>query len=215
MKRQIKKYFLAILLCLLPTLVFGQAKVYTKSAKLADFPSKVTKVVLTGIPLLDASIRQEIITLWQVSPYEFCTAEEYTELEFSPLYYFLHFDTDGEFTYMMLRKGGPANDSDPLKKAIDIIEIPIGPDGSDYSTTIEYMDVFVDLIQQYIVKAMNSDRAAYSGIKAIIKRPKVGAEYKDIEILPTAGGWGTVCYKIRFNPETHDLYSFRKKKIDR
>jgi len=215
MKSEIKKYLLSTLLCLLPMLVFGQGKVYTKSVKLADFPTKITKVVMTGRPLLDAAIKSEITSGWDASPYEFCSPDEYKEIAESTLYYFLHFTTDGNFTYIDLTKGGPASDSDPLKTSIEVVQMPIGPDGTDFSTAIEYMGVFIDIVQQYATKAAESERAAYSGLKAIYAKPKAGDNVREIEILPTAGKWGTSCYKMKFNPDTHALYKLKKKRISR
>jgi len=210
---EIRKYLAILLLCLCAMPLFGQGKVYTKKAKIADFPTKITKVVLSGRPLLDAAIKDEITSRWDASPYEFCSPEEYKESASSNLYYFLHFTTDGNYTYLQLDKGGSENDSDPLKNSIEVVNIPIGPDGTDYSVAIENMGLFVDVIQEYATRASSSERVAYSGLKAIYAKQKAGDEVKEIAILPTAGGWGTSCYKIKFNPETHALYKIKRKRI--
>jgi len=215
MMSQMKKYFSIILLWALSISAFGQAKVYTKSAKLSDFPQKVSKIVLSDRPALDAALRSEITSLWKVSAYEFCTQAEYNELKNSNLYYFLSLVADGDFTYMKLSKGGAEKDADPMKEGLDIVEFPIGPDGTDYSITIEYMGLFVDMAQNYISKAVDSEKAAYGGIKTICKRQRPGDKIEEITILPAAGGWGTNCYKIKFNPDTHDLYQIKKKRISK
>ena len=48
-----RKYFLTLLLALLPAALWAQGTIYTKSARLADFPQKTTKIVLSGQQLLD------------------------------------------------------------------------------------------------------------------------------------------------------------------
>ena len=49
-----------LLLCLvlLPSICLGQAKIYTKKVRLSDFPTKTTKIVLTGNDLLDSPLGQ-------------------------------------------------------------------------------------------------------------------------------------------------------------
>ncbi len=170
MKARFLKYFALAALLLLPLQSRGQGKFYTKSNRLADFPTKTTKVVLTGQPILDALLKAEFTSRWRISPYEFCDAEEFAALRSGTLYYFVHFVSDDEFTYMHLSKGGPeGRNSDPLKKAMDVVDIPISAAGTPTSDELVYLPAFIDLIQEYLLKAMVSDRAAYMGIKAIVR----------------------------------------------
>jgi hypothetical protein len=57
--------------------------------KISDFPQKVTKVVLHGNEFYDAILKEEIALRWRVSPYEFCTMEEFEALKTDSRYYFL------------------------------------------------------------------------------------------------------------------------------
>ena len=108
-----RKYFLTLLLALLPAALWAQGTIYTKSARLADFPQKTTKIVLSGQQLLDEVLKEEITSRWRISPYEFCTEDEFDALKGVYRYYFLHFEYDDEFTWMNLYKGGPSS-GDPL-----------------------------------------------------------------------------------------------------
>ena len=110
-----RKYFLTLLLALLPAALWAQGTIYTKSARLADFPQKTTKIVLSGQQLLDEVLKEEITSRWRISPYEFCTEEEFDAFKTVSRYYFLHFEYDDEFTWMQLYKGGPAN-GNPLMR---------------------------------------------------------------------------------------------------
>ena len=70
---------LAFLLCTLEA--FPQGKVYTRKAKLEDFPISTTKVVIDGNSFLGIALREEIALRWRISPYEHCTPQEYEQLK--------------------------------------------------------------------------------------------------------------------------------------
>lgn len=72
-----KKSILAALLSLTCTLSFAQLQVQTKKYKIADFTEKTMKVVMTGNPLLDVSLRDELQRIWNISTYEFCDMAEF------------------------------------------------------------------------------------------------------------------------------------------
>ena len=74
---------------MLPLLSWGQAQINTKKMKINDFTQKVTKVVLSGNEFMDSALQNEVAAIWRVSPYEFCTHEEFTSLMTSDEYYFL------------------------------------------------------------------------------------------------------------------------------
>ena len=68
------KRIISLALCLVMGLsALAQGTVTTRSHRLADFTDKVTKIVLPGNELLDGALREEIVTRWSVSPFEFCT----------------------------------------------------------------------------------------------------------------------------------------------
>ena len=89
-----KFYILLIAIVLIPAICSAQAKVYTKKVKLSDFPTKTTKVVLTGNDMLDNPLKNEVARRWHISPYEFCTIAEYDSIKTSPDYYFLRMVDD-------------------------------------------------------------------------------------------------------------------------
>ncbi|MBQ5410254.1 MAG: hypothetical protein IIU20_00600, partial [Bacteroidales bacterium] len=67
----------------------GQAQVYTRKEKLKDFTAKTTKVVLSGEEFLDEALKESVASTWTLSPYEFCTNEEFQKLKTSDNFYFL------------------------------------------------------------------------------------------------------------------------------
>jgi hypothetical protein len=171
---------------LLMATVFGaaaQGKIQTKKFKIADFPNKVTKVVLTGNDMVDAAFRQTVSERWSLSPFEFCTPEEFTALRRSELYYFLTFANgpagpDGEagLTYLTLVKGG-AGAENGLSDMLEVISVPFAPAGAPSVRAFTFLPAFIDLIQAFIPKAIEKDRNAYAGISAMLtpyskKEPK-------------------------------------------
>ena len=130
---RLAKYFLTLLLALLPVSLAAQGTIYTKSARLADFPQKTTKIVLSGQKLLDDVLKEEITSRWRISPYEFCDEEEFLATRTVSRYYYLHFVFDDEFTWMQLYKGGPAT-GNPLRTAMEVVSVPVASSGRSIMT---------------------------------------------------------------------------------
>ena len=84
-----KKIIILFAIILLPVMAGAQAQITTKKVKIGDFTQKVTKVVLNGNPFYDTSLKEEVAARWRVSPYEFCTLEEFDNLRGNDNYYFL------------------------------------------------------------------------------------------------------------------------------
>ena len=108
-----KKFFLLLLTAVISVTASAQAQINTKKIKIADFTQKVTKVVLTGNTFYDGAFQEEVSSRWRVSPYEFCTLQEFETLKKSDKYYFLML-TQGRFKkeeepgiqFLTLVKGG-------------------------------------------------------------------------------------------------------------
>lgn len=154
----------------------AQAQISTKKVLIGDFSSKITKVVTGGNAMLDDILKQEISARWRVSPYEFCTLEEYQQLKENPDYYFLMFaygtDMRGRrngVTMINLSKGGVSKRSKGSKiaKAINVCDFPIAssqfPDGRESV----WMAAAIDILQEFAVKCTESDFAGYRGLEAI------------------------------------------------
>ena len=108
-----KKILLFIALVAMPIFASAQAQIDTKKVKIGDFTQKITKVVLTGSAIYDGVLQDEVASRWRVSPYEFCSLEEFNSLKDSDKYYFL-ITTKGQFKkevepslqFLTLVKGG-------------------------------------------------------------------------------------------------------------
>ena len=66
---------------LVPVLAWGQAQINTKKVKIGDFTQKITKIVLSGNEFIDTVFKDEVTARWRISPYEFCTLEEFNNMK--------------------------------------------------------------------------------------------------------------------------------------
>ena len=109
-----KKITVIMITMLFPVFLWGQAQINTKKVKIGDFTEKITKVVLTGNQFMDGTLQDEITLRWRISPYEFCSYDEFKKIRTDDNYYFL-LTTDAQFRkdespsiqFLTLVKGGP------------------------------------------------------------------------------------------------------------
>ena len=151
-----------------PPCASGQAKINTKKVKIADLPTRTTKVVLGQGGIMDSALRDEVSARWRISPYEFCTVEEYNSLKENPDYYFLLIARSNEKEYkgmltLTLMKGGKAKAEDPQKRPVDVASLPISSSDFPSGREVVFLPALVDIIQDYVTRAMKSDGAGYSG----------------------------------------------------
>lgn len=165
-----KNLTLAILTLLLPAIMFGQAQITTKKYRIADFPDKTTKVVLSGNDFEDNLLWQEISQRWTISAYEFCTREEFEELKTSENYYFLMTVTEkasgdkGPGVAMLtLVKGGPKA-AEGINAMQEVVSVPFYATDSGPTRGVIYLPALLDIIQDFVPRAMEKDIAGYSGL---------------------------------------------------
>lgn len=191
---------LAILLSIsIPAFCFAQAQITTKKHKIDDFTSKTTKVVISGDSFFEAMLEDAVKSNWRVSPYEFCSQEEFDELKNSGDYYFL-LSTQGQFRkedapgiqMLSLVKGGTGNGK--ISDMLEIVSIPVtsleNPDGRE----LIFLPAFLDIIQNYAEASMARDWDAYIGLSNYnhnlksIKGLEVMIATEDIEKKVKEGG---------------------------
>lgn len=230
MKALSRIFFLLLVLSAACFSVSGQ-QMYTRKARLEDFPTRTLKVVAGGNSFLELSLKEEVSSRWRVSPFEFCTAEEYDGLKEDNGYYFLHLGTEEGIAFLILSKGGREDESDNFRKPFEVVRIPIASLGNPSGRELMYMGAFIDIIQAFVEEAMLSDRAAYMGLRMYNRRSLSGKEIHvdadkadsvynagtpgavaGIVIAPTAISFDSNCYKMLIAADTHELYYFRKTK---
>ena len=165
-----KRIIVATAALLLSLVTWGQAQIDTKKVKISDFTQKITKVVLTGNMFYDGSLKSEIAAKWHVSPFEFCTMQEYEALKGDDNYYFL-LTVQGQFrkesepglTFLSLVKGGK-NAAEGIDEMLEIVSFPLAsaedPTGREYV----FLPAVLDIIQNYALDSMENDINAYTGL---------------------------------------------------
>lgn len=162
---------LAIILCmvLVSVQVFGQGRVTTRKYRFSDFPDKITKVVMSGNDIADSALRDAVVENWTLSPFEFCSLEEYEALIGSPDYYFL-IEMEGKFkgekeagiVFLTLLKGGPDDPDSPTPRT-EVITLPLCPASVLSGRELFFVKALVKGIQEFTAQAMESEKVAYQG----------------------------------------------------
>lgn len=165
-----KKAATILTLILMPIFAWGQAQINTKKVKIGDFTQKVTKVVLSGNAFLDSVLQDEVTLRWRISPYEFCTLEEFGKLNTDDNYYFL-LTTHGQFKnenkptiqFLTLVKGGPEA-KEGISRMLEVVSMPLASSKYPTGREIIFLPAFIDIIQNYTLDSMERDANAYGGL---------------------------------------------------
>lgn len=232
MKRTLRICVLAFVFALYGLLFcFGQGKMYTRKYRLEDFPTKTTKVVIDGHGFLELALREEITSRWRISPYEFCSFEEYSSFRTNNDFYFLSLGEDEGVAFLILSKGGKEEEQNNLLKPFEVVRIPIASIGDPSGKELMFMGAFIDILQVFVEDAMLSDNAAYSGLdwyngrrldgkKVYLEHEEADEHYLNEEnealvgicIAPTTISSGSKCYKMLISADTHELYFYKEMK---
>lgn len=165
-----KKLIILFATILMPLMAGAQAQITTKKVKIEDFTQKITKVVLNGNPFYDTSLKDEITSRWRISPYEFCTLEEFEKLKNSDQYYFLML-TQGQFRketapglqFLSLVKGGKGADKG-IDDMLEVVSLPFASAEYPSGRELIFLPAFLDIIQNQTLEAMETDFNAYGGL---------------------------------------------------
>jgi len=165
-----KKILIILVAALLPMIACAQAQINTKKMKIADFPQKVTKIVLTGNDFFDIGFQEDVAARWRVSPYEFCTLEEFEELKSDDSYYFLIItktqfkrEIAPGFQFMTLVKGGAGADKG-IGEMLEVVSMPIASAEDPSGREFAFMQSFLDIIQDHALQSIESDVVGYAGL---------------------------------------------------
>ena len=167
-----KKFLVFIMAVMLPILASGQAQITTKKAKIADFPNKVTKVVLPGNAFYDGAFQEVVSSRWRVSPFEFCSLSEFDKLKGSDQYYFMML-TQGQFKnenepglqFITLIKGGAESDKG-IDSMLEVVTLPFAAVDFPSGRELIYLPALIDIIQSYTISSIEKDFSNLGGLSA-------------------------------------------------
>ncbi len=155
---------------LLTTDVFGQVQITTRREKLKDFTSKTTKVVLTGDEFLDEALKESVAATWTVSPYEFCTNDEFQKLKGNADFYFLmvvkgQFRRESEpgIDMLTLVKGG---EGESVNDMYEVVNFPLRSSEDPSGREFVMLPAFLKIIQEHTVSLTDTEMKAYSNLGA-------------------------------------------------
>ncbi len=165
-----KKIIITIAAIVLPLLAGAQAQIVTKKVQLEDFTEKITKVVLNGNTFYDSALKDEVAARWRISPYEFCTLEEFEQLKGSDQYYFL-MTTQGQFRketapglqFLTLVKGGKGADKS-IDNMLEVVSIPFASAEFPSGRELIFLPALLDIMQAHTLASMEKDINAYGGL---------------------------------------------------
>ncbi len=165
-----KKIIILLTAVMLPLLAGAQAQITTKKVKVGDFTEKITKVVLGGNPFYDTILKEEIAARWRISPYEFCSLDEFEEIKGDDQYYFLMLvrgqfrkETAPGLQFLTLVKGGAGSEKG-IGEMLEVVSVPFA--SAEYPSGREFifLPAFLDIIQMHTLKATEKDFDAYGGL---------------------------------------------------
>ena len=131
--------------------------IFNKKEDLQDFTASTTKVVLAGDNLLiDLIIKDAVEQNWKLSPYEFCTIEQYEKIKTDTTYYFLKRVNDEAVEFLTLSKGGEDDSY--------IISLPLSACGDSGDRIFTYIPAYLTMIQNHISKIIDRRLNAYIGM---------------------------------------------------
>ena len=150
--------------------LLAQGKVTTRKHLFSDFSDKITKVVMSGNEVLDGALRQEVVDLWTLSPFEFCSLAEYESLKKSDTYYFLLVtagrakgEDEPMVRFLTLEKGG-ADKGDNVALRTEVISLPLCPVEGGSGRELVFLPALVKGVQDFTAEAMESEKTAYTGM---------------------------------------------------
>ena len=249
----------------MPLMASAQAQINTKKVKISDFTQKVTKVVLSGNDFFDITFQEEITARWRISPYEFCTLEEFEQLKGNENYYFL-MTTYGQFRketapglqFLTLVKGGKGADKS-IADMLEIVSLPFASAEYPSGRELVFLPAFLDIIQNHTLASMENDYNGYGGLASnninlgktdnlevvlseddlsdevsqeqrmkVIMQGIVITDEDDADqymidnvpgtmvsyvAVPSEPVFGSYCYKMLIDAQTHKLYYFKRHRI--
>ena len=156
----------------IPALMAAQAQITTKKVKIEDFTEKVTKVVLSGNMFYDSTLKEAVREHWTISPYEFCSIEDFQEMKTDADYYFL-IKVKGQFRkesgpgieFLSLLKGGPEAEKG-LDKMLERITFPYAAVDSPSGRETVFLPLMLNIVQQHVLSSIATDIVAYSPLIA-------------------------------------------------
>ena len=156
-----KKFYCILLSLILSLPLWAQGQISTRKHKLADFTDKVTQVVLTGNEMLTSALREEVVTGWTASAFEFCTLDRFEKIKSEDKYYFLMVAESSGVNFLTLLKGSPEAKDGGMSAMHEVISLPMVAAMGGSGRELTYLGGLIKTVQEFTLEAMESEKVAY------------------------------------------------------
>ena len=157
---------------MLPANLDAQGQIFTRKERLKDLTAKTVKVVMTGDEALDECLKQSVTAAWTLSPFEFCTTEEFQKIKTSDKFYFLivvkgqqRKESEPGIDLLTFVKGGEGADKS-IDDMFEVVTFPLrsatDPSGREFT----FLPAFLTIMQEHAQELMSSEVKAYSSLGA-------------------------------------------------
>lgn len=186
---------LAILVIMLSASLsaFAQVQITTKKEKLSDFTTRTMKVVLSGNEFVDTALRDAVNNTWSISPFEFCSMEEFGSLKANEEYYFLvpvKVRFKGETSYNIyeldLVKGKKTAKN--VNDMLEVVSMPVCAADEPSGREAAMLPGLIDILQGYITQSLQTKFSSISSYaRGLHKSAGKTAVIADEEISAAVG----------------------------
>ncbi|HIZ86931.1 MAG TPA: hypothetical protein IAC03_02070 [Candidatus Coprenecus pullistercoris] len=136
---------------------FDTQKVNSGREYYGDIPLRTTKVVIAGDnSMTDLLFKNAVEENWDISPFEFCSYEEFEQLRTDTSYYFLlragkmlRKDNPQYMESVCFLKGNSEAGTD-MSRMPELIALPMFPENDDSDRIFTYLPAYMNIIQSYI-----------------------------------------------------------------
>lgn len=184
-----RKIILTLAMLAICTAASAQAQITTKKEKVSDFMVRTMKVALTGNDFIDIPFKEAVKNTWTLSPFEFCTIDDFKKMMGREDLYFLvptkvKYKTEARPGTMMLTLyKGRSGAKDP-GRLVEVVSMPLCSADNPSGREAAMMPGIMDILQSYISKSLAS---RFSPISTMVRKRPAGCRvyFAEDEISPS------------------------------
>lgn len=167
-----KKWILLVIGCCLHLTAHAQlSSFFEKKGNIRDFQSKTTKIVLPQPDsMIDLLLRDAIEANWYLSPYEFCSWEDFERLKTDSSYYFLiringqhNSENEPAMEFLTLLKGGAAAEKG-MDAMPEVLTLPLQSIQANDGRVFPFLPAYIRITQAHVLKVIRENRNHFAGL---------------------------------------------------
>lgn len=153
---------------------FEEQKVESNREFYGDLPARMTKVVIAGDnSMTDLIFKNAVEESWNISPFEFCSYDEFDRIKTDTNYYFLmrldkmhRSESDPAMEFICFLKGNEKA-ADNISAMPELIALPLFPADDNSDRIYTYLPAYMNIIQNYLQKIV--DGRIYPSKRGVIQ----------------------------------------------